>query len=1385
MPSNLTKQITRFFQFKRLLPLVTIFVIIFSMFHTVQPVKADVALSVSPLTWEVIGLDSNNVSVGPNNFPVGIRVCNAAGADPATGVTATFTWTSSTNSTYIYLRPGSYSMIPGPAEAAITINPGACHDFYFEVEVARDPASRGKIRPYQITVTADGGVSLSYPQAPQTRQIYVEWLVSQSRNSTTNVTLDGVNVGPGGVMTLMVGSSYTITLYGSTATNGYEQIETFINFPNTIFQVNSVTTTYTAEDTTSPDLWAGSKLYADGCNWENDPASLNYRSCLGVGKYGGTISVAYDVTIIGGSGTTDTLNTLIYDFSGSSYHYNADFSTNGRIFRIVNAGIEKAFEPKTVLPGGVSTLTFTLTNPGTSTISNLNFTDPLPLDLTVATGTLTNACNGTGTVTLAHNSPPTRDTIALSGASLGPGASCSFPVTVTAASTANGLYTNVTNNLFIGSNDTEDNATDYMQVTTLPAPPSSCALPTVLATWTIPDASGPPPNELINPLALVDFAEATAALTGVNGSGQFTNSAGVTTNAWRVTDAWTDVSTVDPVVSVAPYIQFEIDTSDYGGARLRFQYALETNGQWGANNNNWVYVYSSTDGANFSLAGWIDATKGSWQPLQTITAASTGTNHTYFRITAKTRGNQPVASVLLDNITIDGCARPSAPLLDKAFQADPITVGGNSVLRFTLHNPNTSSLTGVVFNDSLPNGLMINTPNGLSTTCSFGTSPITAAAGTSTISLSGATLAANETCTIDVSVTGLMTGSYNNLTSNITSTETGPNTTIDGYGEDDLTVIAPPIIDKSFGANAILTGDSTTLTFSIINPNTEITLTGVSFTDTLVAGLDVANASFSNVCSGSGTLTTNNNAPVQDTVVLSGASLAPRTSCTFSVTVNGTTTGLKHNMVQVNSSNGGLGNTATADLLVRDPVYQLNFLKQVGPASTGPWSSHLELNAGGDVYYRFVVENTGDQPLTYVVVTDDDVPAALNPSTCTWYHLEGSPESPVNYVDADGNPANGFQLTIPAPSAVNNMHVAYCALGPVLALSDLHTNHASADSNETTPDPDEASYFGSDPAIQVVKNISVDSGLTWVPADAVPGPYLLSGTNPLFQFEVMNTGNVTLTSIQLADTDMSLFYDDIDLTTTCTIPSMLDPGESFVCYGGLAWAAGQHQDTATAGGVYNNSTYEDTDDAHYFGSIPALTVTKTADNNNVPETGGDVTFTYVVENTGNVSVEITSLSDNVFGVLTGDGDCQVGTTLAVGASCTFDYTTSLSGNAGTTHTNVFTVHAEDSDGNDTSATDDETVTFDDVLPTVELIKTADPLTLPEPGGDFVFTLTIHNSSAEAVTITALTDDNALSAECLALVGTSLPAGGTVTCTYPVSHSEAGTYDNTALVDGGR
>ncbi len=308
------------------LRIVAAFAILLSAFGaaiTVRPAYAAAILTITPITWNVIGLDSNDVTDGPENFPVGARVCNTGDA-AATNLSADFVW--DTTDPYINLRPGSLDPITLSSLAA-----GACHDFYFEVSITRDAAAYDNSADYHITVTADGGLSAS---TPANREIYVEHLVSQNRNSVLDVQVDGLSIPAGGTMNLNIGQTYTIRLVASTATNGYEQIETFINFPNTIFLVNSVATTYTHDEGT--DANAATKLYADGCTWDNDTTSGTYRSCLGVGKYGDTVTIDYNVTIIATSASSGTLNTLIYDFSGSSYHYNSDFSTSTRIYNILD-----------------------------------------------------------------------------------------------------------------------------------------------------------------------------------------------------------------------------------------------------------------------------------------------------------------------------------------------------------------------------------------------------------------------------------------------------------------------------------------------------------------------------------------------------------------------------------------------------------------------------------------------------------------------------------------------------------------------------------------------------------------------------------------------------------------------------------------------------------------------------------------------------------------------------------------------------------------------------------------------------------------------------------------------------------------------------------------
>jgi len=89
-----------------------------------------------------------------------------------------------------------------------------------------------------------------------------------------------------------------------------------------------------------------------------------------------------------------------------------------------------------------------------------------------------------------------------------------------------------------------------------------------------------------------------------------------------------------------------------------------------------------------------------------------------------------------------------------------------------------------------------------------------------------------------------------------------------------------------------------------------------------------------------------------------------------------------------------------------------------------------------------------------------------------------------------------------------------------------------------------------------------------------------------------------------------------------------------------------------------------------------------------------------------------------------------------------------------------------------------------IPPDVRLVKSVTPSTLPEPGGDFVFTLTIFNDGTEPFTITSLTDTNLSEpypAAILALIGQVVPAGGSVSASYTITHTLVGVYDNTAVV----
>ncbi len=273
-----------------------------------------------------------------------------------------------------------------------------------------------------------------------------------------------------------------------------------------------------------------------------------------------------------------------------------------------------------------------------------------------------------------------------------------------------------------------------------------------------------------------------------------------------------------------------------------------------------------------------------------------------------------------------------------------------------------------------------------------------------------------------------------------------------------------------------------------------------------------------------------------------------------------------------------------------------------------------------------------------------------------------------------------------------------------------------------------------------------------------------TGGNVTYTFVVTNSGGVPVEITGLDDDQFGALAGDAD----CAVGTSLAAGASceFDATFPLAPAApgATHTNvfTATVEDDQENPA-SDTDDATvtYTDILPEVSVTKVASPDEVLETGGDVTFTFTVTNTGTVPATIISLQDDKLGTLSGDAGCEVGTVLAAGASCAFEETVAIpSGSLGQSHVNVFTATVEDDDGNEDSDSAEETVTYTDVPPMVNVTKTANPTSIPQTGGDVTFTYVVENNGDVSATITLLTDDKfgALAGDADCHVGTVLAAG---------------------------
>jgi MSHA biogenesis protein MshQ len=304
---------------------------------------------------------------------------------------------------------------------------------------------------------------------------------------------------------------------------------------------------------------------------------------------------------------------------------------------------------------------------------------------------------------------------------------------------------------------------------------------------------------------------------------------------------------------------------------------------------------------------------------QTLTATYPLTNTGAHRFGTST-GNTTLTVVL------------APPTVSKAFSPAQQGINLPVTLTITLGNPNASiSIVGVDFTDSYPGTVVNASSPGAATTCG---GAVTAAAGGTSVQLSGGTIPAGGSCTVTVDVTSASAGSFTNdiPVGAVTSTNAGSNTVA---ASATVVFLLPLQVAKSFSPDSIVAGGASTLTITLTNMNAGLAVTGVAFTDTYPGGLVNAANAASPQCSGTVT-----GAAGSGSLNLTGGTVAAGSSCSISVSVTSSTAGTYNNTTgPVTSANAGTGTAAVATLTVGVAVGAFDAFD----TSFGSWSAAVRI----------------------------------------------------------------------------------------------------------------------------------------------------------------------------------------------------------------------------------------------------------------------------------------------------------------------------------------------------------------------------------------------------------------------------------------------------------
>nr|WP_255433562.1 choice-of-anchor K domain-containing protein [Tessaracoccus sp. MC1865] len=551
------------------------------------------------------------------------------------------------------------------------------------------------------------------------------------------------------------------------------------------------------------------------------------------------------------------------------------------------------------------------------------------------------------------------------------------------------------------------------------------------------------------------------------------------------------------------------------------------------------------------------------------------------------------------------------------------------------------------------------------------------------------------TATYTVTQADLDNGSVDN-----TATTTGtPPIGDDVTDSDDETVPATqsPAIELTKDADVAsydAVGDVITYTFVATNTG-NVTLTDVVITDPLEGLSDLT-------C-----------VPAQPTTLVPGASM--ECSASYSVT-------------QADLDAGSVDNTATT---VGTPPVGENVTDSDDETVPGTQSPAIDLtkdadvatyDAVGDVItYTFVATNTGNVTLSNVTITDPlpnlsaltcdpAQPTTLAPGAS----IECSASYTVTQADLDAGSVDNTATTVGTP--------------PV--------------GDDVTDTDDETVPATQSPAISIVKSADVAT------YDAVDDVIT-------YTFLVTNTGNVTLTDVQVTDPLEGLSA----LECTPAMGATLAPQETMECSATYSVTqadldAGSVDNTATTVGTPPaGDDVTDTDDETVPATqTPAIQIVKSADLTSYDAAGDVVTYTLTVTNTGNVTLSDVSVSDEMLAV----DAAACAATLVPGASCelSFEYTvTQADVDAGSIYNLASTTGTPPGENPPVTDEDDETVPGDQ-FPAIEIIKTADVESVDAVGDVVTYTLTVTNTGNVTLTDVVISDEmldieNALCAESLA------------------------------------